>query len=96
MKLSDRNTISLRRMAVAALKAPVHAYRYLISPLLPPSCRYTPTCSAYALEAIDVHGPLRGTWLAARRILTCHPIAFLGGGSGFDPVPPPPSSKAGL
>ncbi|MBQ1836828.1 MAG: membrane protein insertion efficiency factor YidD, partial [Paludibacteraceae bacterium] len=54
-----------------------------ISPLLPPSCRYTPTCSQYALEAIQKHGPLKGLYLAVRRILRCNPW----GGSGYDPVP---------
>ncbi len=73
---------------VAALAAPIHVYRLFISPLLPPSCRHTPSCSAYALEALHVHGPLKGLWLAARRIGRCHPITWLGGSSGFDPVPP--------
>lgn len=71
----------------------VEAYRWLISPILPQSCRYWPTCSAYAGEAIGTHGPWRGLWLAARRILRCHPW----GGSGYDPVPAPlpgPFSKA--
>ena len=61
----------------------VRFYRVVISPLLPPACRYHPTCSAYALEAIRVHGPLRGSALAARRIARCHPW----GGAGIDPVP---------
>ncbi|MFQ5567692.1 MAG: membrane protein insertion efficiency factor YidD [Paracoccaceae bacterium] len=63
---------------------PVHAYRLFISPWLGTNCRYQPTCSAYALEALEKHGAIRGTWLAIRRILRCHP----GGGSGYDPVPP--------
>ncbi len=62
---------------------PVHAYRLLISPWLGPNCRYQPTCSAYALEALEKHGAIRGAWLAIRRISRCHP----GGGSGYDPVP---------
>ena len=61
----------------------VHAYRLIISPYLPASCRYHPTCSAYALEAIRCHGGLAGTWLALKRLLRCHPW----GGSGADPVP---------
>ena len=70
------------------LKLPILFYRAAISPLMPPACRYQPTCSAYALAAIDTHGPFKGSWLALKRILRCHPIKFLGGGEGFDPVPP--------
>jgi uncharacterized protein len=67
----------------------IRFYRRGISPFTPPSCRYTPTCSAYALEAVERHGALRGCWLALRRILRCHPW----GGWGYDPVPlPPPGS----
>ncbi len=77
-----------REFPAFLLRQPIHFYRYVVSPLLPPSCRYQPTCSAYALEALKVHGALRGSWLAARRILRCHPIAWLGGGAGADPVPP--------
>jgi putative membrane protein insertion efficiency factor len=62
---------------------PVRAYQWFISPLLPPSCRYEPTCSAYAIEALQRQGLLRGAWLTARRLLRCHPW----GGSGYDPVP---------
>ncbi|MBR1644209.1 MAG: membrane protein insertion efficiency factor YidD [Bacteroidales bacterium] len=61
----------------------IRFYQVAISPLLPAACRYTPTCSQYAIEAIVKHGPLRGGWLALRRILRCHPF----GGSGYDPVP---------
>ena len=62
---------------------PVHAYRLVFSPWVGHGCRYQPTCSAYALEALDKHGALRGSWLALRRILRCHPM----GGSGIDNVP---------
>ena len=65
----------------------IRFYRKHISPARPPSCRFLPTCSAYALEAIEVHGALRGSWLALRRILRCHPFhkdrSFV-----YDPVPP--------
>jgi hypothetical protein len=73
---------------VALLALPIHAYRQFVSPLLPPSCRHQPTCSAYALEALQVHGPIKGLWLALKRIGRCHPISWLGGSSGYDPVPP--------
>jgi len=66
------------------LALPIRFYRLVISPLTPPSCRFEPTCSAYALEALKVHGPLKGLWLALRRLGRCHPW----GGQGFDPVPP--------
>lgn len=77
-----------RRVAVLTLSVPIYAYRYTLSPMLPRSCRFEPSCSAYALEALSIHGPLKGSWLAVRRLSRCHPIAFLGGGSGIDPVPP--------
>jgi len=67
------------------LKAGIVFYRRFISPLKPPTSRFHPTCSAYALEAIEVHGALYGSWLAIRRILRCHPFHP----GGFDPVPPP-------
>lgn len=66
------------------LIALLRLYRHAISPLYGQVCRYHPTCSAYALEAITVHGSLRGSWLALRRVLACHPWAA----GGFDPVPP--------
>ena len=73
----------IRRLLTGMLLLPVYFYRCCISPLPPPSCRYTPTCSEYAIQALRKHGPLRGMWLALRRILRCHPW----GGSGYDPVP---------
>lgn len=74
----------LRQIAVLLLQAPVHVYRLLISPLLGVRCRFSPSCSAYALRALEVHGPLRGSLLAARRITRCHPL----NAGGHDPVPP--------
>ncbi|XDA98858.1 membrane protein insertion efficiency factor YidD [Sulfitobacter sp. LCG007] len=74
-------------MTIAArlLALPVHAYRLVFSPWVGHNCRFQPTCSAYALEALDRHGAAKGGWLALRRILRCHPW----GASGYDPVPDP-------
>ncbi len=68
------------------LALPVKAYRAVLSPLLGPSCRYYPTCSDYALQALERHGAMKGLWLALGRISRCHPW----GGSGLDPVPETP------
>lgn len=61
----------------------IRVYQWVISPILPRSCRFAPSCSEYAAEAIARHGPLSGTWLALRRLARCHPW----GGDGYDPVP---------
>lgn len=74
---------SLSKGLVWLLSLPIIFYRAVISPYLPPSCRFTPTCSEYALEALRRHGPFKGLWLTVRRICRCHPW----GGSGYDPVP---------
>ena len=61
----------------------IEIYKRVVSPLLPPACRFLPTCSEYALEAIEKHGALKGSYFALRRILRCHPLCE----GGFDPVP---------
>jgi putative membrane protein insertion efficiency factor len=73
----------LRAVAVAVLLLPVHLWR-LTAPLRTPRCRFHPSCSTYAVTALQVHGPLRGAWLAARRLGRCHPW----NPGGIDPVPP--------
>ncbi|MBM4183407.1 MAG: membrane protein insertion efficiency factor YidD [Gemmatimonadetes bacterium] len=71
-------------MLARVLIALVRLYQVAVSPWLPAACRYTPTCSAYAIDALRERGALRGTWLALRRLARCHPW----GGFGYDPVPP--------
>jgi putative membrane protein insertion efficiency factor len=73
----------MRKIISYIMILPIRFYQVAISPLLPPSCRYTPTCSVYSIEAIKKHGPLKGGWLAIKRIVSCNPW----GGSGHDPVP---------
>ena len=70
--------------------APVHLSRLLIGSWKPPTCRFDPTCSQYALDALRWHGAIRGTWLTARRLLRCHPFTE----AGHDPVPPPRGPRA--
>ncbi|WP_337186927.1 membrane protein insertion efficiency factor YidD [Phenylobacterium sp.] len=73
----------------------LRAYKLTLSPLIGPSCRFSPTCSEYAAQALIGHGPVRGSWLTVRRLCRCHPW----GGAGWDPPPPPrgttPRDKAG-
>lgn len=71
------------RLAAELLKAPIHLYRYTLSGLMGGHCRHLPTCSQYALDAIDLNGPWRGLWLTLSRIARCHPW----GTSGYDPAP---------
>jgi putative membrane protein insertion efficiency factor len=66
------------------LMALVRGYQLFVSPLLPPACRFHPSCSRYAMDALREHGALRGSWLALRRLLKCHPFHP----GGYDPVPP--------
>ena len=70
-------------LLLQALLLPVRVYRRLLSPVMPPVCRFHPSCSKYALEALNIHGPFKGSWLAARRLLRCHPFHP----GGLDPVP---------
>lgn len=73
----------LTRLASIPFILLVRMYQVTLGPLMGGHCRFVPTCSEYAVEAYRVHGPLRGTWLTARRVLRCHPL----GGHGYDPVP---------
>ena len=73
----------MRVLLVWLLILPVRAYRLLLSPWISHSCRFQPSCSVYAIEALETHGPVRGLWLTLRRVARCYPF----GGSGYDPVP---------
>ena len=73
------------------LRALIRGYQLTLSPMVGPACRFAPSCSEYAREAIALHGPGHGSWLALRRLSRCHPL----GGAGFDPVPEPPHRPAG-
>jgi putative membrane protein insertion efficiency factor len=73
----------LRQLPRRLLLWPIRGYQRFISPALPPSCRYSPTCSQYALEALTKYGAIKGSWLAMRRLVRCHPFHP----GGFDPVP---------
>ena len=73
----------MRAVLVWLLILPIRAYRLILSPWLGHACRFQPTCSAYAIEALETHGPLRGLWLTLHRLARCNPW----GGSGYDPVP---------
>ena len=64
----------------------IKTYKYIISPLIGPSCRYLPTCSEYFIDSIEEEGIFKGTIKGTKRLLSCHPIKILGGGEGFDPV----------
>lgn len=82
MIMKSRNPVSL--VATFALRTLIRAYQALLSPLFYGSCRFHPSCSHYALEAVEVHGPVKGAWLALGRLLRCQPFCK----GGFDPVPP--------
>ncbi len=80
-----RSRSSVRSLLALPLIVLVQAYRVALSPFLGGRCRFHPSCSVYAIEALKVHGAFRGSWLAMRRLLRCHPL----GGHGYDPVPLP-------
>jgi len=73
----------MKKLLANILIGLIRLYQGAISPYLPPSCRYTPSCSAYGVEALRKHGPFKGGWLTIKRVLSCNPW----GGSGYDPVP---------
>lgn len=73
----------LNRLIILPFKILIRLYQLVISPLMPAACRFEPTCSTYALQALDKHGIIKGSWLAIKRIASCHPW----GKSGYDPVP---------
>jgi hypothetical protein len=73
----------MKKLPAKILIGLIRFYQYAISPYLPPSCRYTPTCSAYGIEAIRKYGAIKGGWLTLKRVASCNPW----GGSGYDPVP---------
>jgi putative membrane protein insertion efficiency factor len=75
--------MNMKKVLIYPFLLLIKVYQTLISPLVPATCRYQPTCSHYAKEALEKHGLFRGGWLAIKRILSCHPW----GGSGYDPVP---------
>jgi len=74
----------IRWVLIRILMIPVYFYKYAISPMTPASCRHIPSCSEYAIDALKIHGPIKGIYLGTRRILKCHPW----GTHGYDPVPP--------
>ncbi len=78
------------RLPARVLGAMIKGYRLLLSPLFGPCCRFHPTCSDYALQALSVHGACKGGWFALRRLLRCHPFSP----GGYDPVPPPRAPRA--
>ena len=76
----------MRQVIINTLIKIIKVYKFMISPFLGHSCRYLPTCSEYTIEALKTFGLIRGLLMSVKRIFSCHPIKFLGGGEGFDPV----------
>lgn len=89
MNVAGRNRLSPPGRVLVAL---ARGYQRVVSPWLPPACRYIPSCSQYLIEAVSTHGALAGAWLGAKRVLRCHPF----GGHGPDPVPAPAGRAAAL
>lgn len=83
MSASEKSSKTVPGRSARVLIAPIIAYQRFLSPLLPPSCRFAPSCSQYAVEALREHGAIRGLWLAMRRLGRCHPFHP----GGYDPVP---------
>jgi putative membrane protein insertion efficiency factor len=79
----NRYLNKIKKVGIFISLIPLYLYKYCISPLKPPVCRYTPSCSEYAVQAIKKYGPFKGAWLSMKRVLRCHPW----GGEGYDPVP---------
>ncbi len=92
MKIARIFLGELKEFLQFLLLLPIYVYQKLISPMLPPTCRFRPTCSQYAVSALKIHGPFKGLYLASRRILKCHPWHP----GGDDPVPPVKNGNADL
>jgi len=86
MHLKRLNRFKFMKILNNFLITIIKLYKYFISPYLHSNCRYLPTCSEYFLDSLKINGPFRGFLMGVKRILKCHPIKLLGGGSGFDPV----------
>jgi len=82
-RIATRIVRVIRRLVIMLMVGVIRLYQLVISPLLGPRCRFWPSCSSYTIEAIQVHGPLKGGWMAVKRIIKCHP----GNPGGMDPVP---------
>lgn len=83
-----------KSVVIKILTGFIRLYQLCVSPFTHSACRYQPTCSSYMIEAINTHGIARGMWLGVKRIGRCHPVKILGGGHGYDPVPPKTTSAS--
>ena len=77
----------MSKLIILFIICSIKSYKFIISPILGNKCRYLPTCSEYFIEALNIHGVIKGSYIGFKRILRCHPIKLLGGGSGLDFVP---------